>query len=163
MFCYSRLFSNWHWKRGKNGHLKLNQWFSFPIRYIYYSVLYTDTTRFLKNSRSKQAGNFTKHRLWCLFSFHLAQFMGFVNCLSYVASKTYGSALSQVFIYLFIVGVFNETYMQAILRPEFLSDLENNTDQLSVWKRKYGERNPSQSLRDSVLEHVGRPIHALLR
>ena len=53
--------------------------------------------------------------------------------------------------------------MQAILRPGFLSDLESNAVQLNEWKKKYNGRTPSQSLRQSVLEHVGRPIHALLR
>ena len=53
--------------------------------------------------------------------------------------------------------------MQDILRPEFLSDLESNAVQLNDWKKKHNGRTPSQSLRHSILEHVGCPIHALLR
>ena len=53
--------------------------------------------------------------------------------------------------------------MQAILKPEFLSNLENKTDQLNEWKRNHGEKTVFQSLRKSVLENVGRPIHAFLR
>ena len=64
---------------------------------------------------------------------------------------------------MFISGVFNESYMEDILKPEFLSNLENNTDQLNDWKKKHEGTTPSQSLRDNVLEQVGRPVHALLR
>lgn len=62
-----------------------------------------------------------------------------------------------------ISGVFNESYMEDILKPEFLSNLENDTDQLNDWKKKHEDKTPSQSLRDNVLKQVGRPLHALLR
>lgn len=60
-------------------------------------------------------------------------------------------------------GVFNESYMQDILISGFLSNLEDNVDQLNDWKKRHDGKTPSQSLEHSVLEHVGRPIHALLR
>ena len=60
-------------------------------------------------------------------------------------------------------GVFNESYMQDILLPEFLFNLENNTVRLNEWKKEHEGKTPSKSLQDSVLEHVGRPVHALLR
>ena len=53
--------------------------------------------------------------------------------------------------------------MQDILLPEFLFNLENNTVQLNEWKKEHEGKTPSKSLQDSVLEHVGRPVHALLR
>ena len=53
--------------------------------------------------------------------------------------------------------------MKAILNPEFLSNLENKTDQLDEWKRNHKGKTIFQSLHDSVLENVGRPIHAFLR
>lgn len=62
-----------------------------------------------------------------------------------------------------ITGVFNESYMQVISNPEFLSNLENKTDQLNEWERDHGGKTVFQSLRESILENVGRPIHAFLR
>ena len=62
-----------------------------------------------------------------------------------------------------ISGVFHESYMEYILKSEFLFTLENNTEQLSDWKNKHEGKTPSQSLRDNVLEQVGRPVHDLLR
>ena len=53
--------------------------------------------------------------------------------------------------------------MQDILIPGFLSNLEDNVDQLNDWKKRHDGKTPSQSLEHSVLENVGRPIHALLR
>ena len=64
--------------------------------------------------------------------------------------------------YVRISGVFNETYMQGILKSEFLSKLENNSDLLKEWREKHAGKTPSESLRESVLEYVGRPIHGLL-
>lgn len=79
--------------------------------------------------------------------------------------QIYGYKSYQGFFHVYcqIAGVLNESYIQDILRPEFLSDLENDTVQLNDWKKKHNGRTPSQSLRQSVLEHVGRPIYALLR
>ena len=62
-----------------------------------------------------------------------------------------------------ISGVFNETYMQGILKSEFLSKLENNSDLLKEWREKHAGKTPSESLRESVLEYVGRPVYELLR
>lgn len=53
--------------------------------------------------------------------------------------------------------------MQVISNPEFLSNLENKTDQLNEWERDHGGKTVFQSLRESILENVGRPIHAFLR
>lgn len=62
-----------------------------------------------------------------------------------------------------IAGVFNESYMQEILKPEFLSNLENKTTQLNDWTKHHEGKTASRSLHESVLEYVGRPIHAMLR
>jgi len=53
--------------------------------------------------------------------------------------------------------------MQAILKPEFLSNLDHKTDLLDEWERNHKGKTVFQSLRESVLENVGRPIHAFLR
>ena len=71
-----------------------------------------------------------------------------------------------IFIYLHtinVTGVFNESYMKAILKPEFLSNLENKTDQLDEWERSHEGKTVFESLRESILENVGRPIDAFLR
>jgi len=53
--------------------------------------------------------------------------------------------------------------MKDILKPDFLSNLENKTDQLDEWERNHEGKNVFQSLRESILENVGRPIYAFLR
>ena len=53
--------------------------------------------------------------------------------------------------------------MQHILRPDFLVMLEHNTEQMDKWKTKYQGNTPSQSLRESILDHVGQPIYTFLR
>ena len=60
-------------------------------------------------------------------------------------------------------GVFNESFMQHILRPDFLVMLEHNTEQMDKWKTKHQGKTPSQSLRESILDHVGWPVYTFLR
>ena len=52
--------------------------------------------------------------------------------------------------------------MNRLLQPEFLEALTENKEESKSWKNKYG-KSVNESLRESLVEHVGKSIEELFR
>ncbi|PFX16666.1 hypothetical protein AWC38_SpisGene19047 [Stylophora pistillata] len=57
----------------------------------------------------------------------------------------------------YYAGVLEEEFVKRLLQPEFLEVLMKNYDEISVWEKKNG-KSVNQSLRESLVESVGKPI-----
>lgn len=54
-------------------------------------------------------------------------------------------------------GVLEEDFVKRLLQYEFLEVLTNNSEEISTWEKKNG-KSVNQSLRDSLVENIGKPI-----
>lgn len=57
-------------------------------------------------------------------------------------------------------GIFEEDFIKPLLQPGFLKTLVENTDESNSWEKKYG-KSVNESLKDSLVENVGKPIDDL--
>ena len=58
------------------------------------------------------------------------------------------------------IGILEDDFVKLLLQPEFLKTLVENADERNSWEKKYG-KSVNQSLRDSLVENVGKPIDDL--
>lgn len=61
-----------------------------------------------------------------------------------------------------ILGVFKENFLKDILSSRFLSNFTQNTEEINKWQSNYG-KSANASLREFILEYVGKPIANLFR
>ena len=57
-------------------------------------------------------------------------------------------------------GIFEEDFVKPLLQPEFLKTIVEDTDESNSWVKKY-KKSVNESLRDSLVENVGKPIDDL--
>ena len=55
-------------------------------------------------------------------------------------------------------GIFEEEFVKPLLQPEFLKAID--ADESNSWVKKY-KKSVNESLRDSLVENVGKPIDDL--
>ena len=60
------------------------------------------------------------------------------------------------------VGIFDEHYTQSLLSSDFLADLRKNQEDLKLWEENAG-KTANESIREFVLEYLGKPISKLTR
>ncbi|KXJ27498.1 uncharacterized protein LOC110235879 [Exaiptasia diaphana] len=60
-------------------------------------------------------------------------------------------------------GIFDEVYVKDVLDPKFLLKLQDDVRQLLLWRQKYAEKKLQDSLREYLLEYLGKPIDRMLK
>ena len=57
-------------------------------------------------------------------------------------------------------GIFEESFVKFILDSKFIAALVNDSKESILWEKKYG-KSVNESLREFVLEYIGKPIDDL--
>lgn len=57
-------------------------------------------------------------------------------------------------------GIFEESFVKFILDSKFIATLVNDSKESILWEKKYG-KSVNESLREFVLEYIGKPIDGL--
>lgn len=89
-----------------------------------------------------------------LFFYQLSTYPGIVLESSRFALMLFNSING---FFSFSKGIFEEDFVKPLLQPEFLKALVENTDESNSWENKYG-KSVKESLRDSLVDNLGKPI-----
>jgi hypothetical protein len=60
------------------------------------------------------------------------------------------------------VGVFNSSFIPDNFFTEFLSSVENKSEVLESWHKKYG-KSMNDSLKEYMIEYIGKPVAEMFR